>query len=103
MCLADPLSHCVPLKYRKALLDEEVVRIIVEVVHGIEDRYELEFEGLGCDRDHIHLLWSAHPKIAAGQVVRVLKRMTGRELFPIAPSLKKELWGRGFGQMGMIW
>ena len=98
-------SHCAwqihyhivfPLKYRKALLQEDVVGIIVEVMHGLEERYDMEFERLGCDRDHIHLLCSAHPKIAPGQIVRVFKSITGRELFRRKPELKKELWGGEF-------
>lgn len=98
-------SHCAwqihyhivfPVKYRKALLQEDGVGIIVEVMHGLEERYDMEFERLGCDRDHIHLLCSAHPKIAPGQIVRVFKSITGRELFRRKPELKKELWGGEF-------
>jgi putative transposase len=98
-------SHCAwqihyhivfPVNYRKALLQEDVVGIIVEVMHGLEERYDREFERLGCDRDHIHLLCSAHPKIAPGQMVRVFKSITGRELFRRKPALKKELWGGEF-------
>ena len=33
-----------PFKYRKSLLDEEVVQIIRETVTGIEERYEIEME-----------------------------------------------------------
>jgi len=43
-----------PVKYRRTLLDEEVVRIIVETAEGIAQRYDIEFESIGCDRDHIH-------------------------------------------------
>ena len=98
-------SHCAwqihyhivfPVKYRKALLDEDVVGIIAEVMRGLEERYDMEFERLGCDGDHIHLLCSAHPKIAPGQIVRVFKSITGRELFRRKTELKKELWGGEF-------
>ncbi len=98
-------SHCAwqihyhivfPVKYRKALLAEDVVEIIVEATRGIAERYDMEFERLGCDRDHIHLLCSAHPKIAPGQIVRVFKSITGRELFRQKPALKTELWGGQF-------
>jgi putative transposase len=85
-----------PVKYRKALLEEDVVGIIAEVMRGLEERYDMEFERLGCDGDHIHLLCSAHPKIAPGQIVRVFKSITGRELFRRKPELKKELWGGEF-------
>lgn len=84
------------MKYRKALLADDVVEIIVDVARGIAERADMEFEQLGCDRNHIHLLCSAHPKIAPGQIVRVFKSMTGRELFRRKPALKKELWGGEF-------
>ena len=50
-----------PVKYRKALLEEDVVEIIKETAWGIQERYAIEFEALGMDRDHVHILCSAHP------------------------------------------
>jgi len=85
-----------PVKYRKSLLDEEVVGIILETAQGISDRYEIDMERIGCDRDHIHLLCSAHPKISPGQIVRIFKRITAREIFRSKPSVKRELWGGEF-------
>ena len=85
-----------PVKYRRALLDEEVVRIIVETAEGIAQRYDIAFESIGCDRDHIHILCSAHPKVSPGQVVRVFKSITAREVFRRKPDVKKELWGGEF-------
>jgi putative transposase len=98
-------SHCAwqihyhvvfPVKYRKTLLDEEVVQIIIETAQGISARYDMEFEQIGCDGNHIHLLCSAHPKIAPGQIVRVFKSITAREIFRRKPSVKKVLWGGQF-------
>ena len=79
----------------KALLDEEVIEIIRETVVGIEDRYEIEIEAMGMDRDHIHLLCGAHPKMSAGRIVQVFKSITAREIFRRKPSVKRELWGVG--------
>src|SRR3972149_7697154 len=78
-----------PVKYRKALLDEEVIEIIRETVVGIEDRYEIEIETMGMDRDHIHLLCGAHPKMSAGRIVQVFKSITAREIFRRKPSVKR--------------
>ena len=98
-------SHCAwqihdhvvfPVKYRRALLDEEVVGIILETAREIAERYEIEFEQVGCDRDHIHLLCSAHPKVAPGEIVRIFKSITAREIFRRKPSVKKALWGGEF-------
>jgi putative transposase len=85
-----------PVKYRKALLDEEVTKIIRETAAAIQERYEIEIEALGMDLDHIHLLCGGHPKIAIGRIVQIFKSITAREIFRRNPSVKKELWGGEF-------
>ena len=85
-----------PVKYRKALLDSEVTDIIQETASGIADRYPIEMEAIGCDKDHIHLLCGAHPKVAPGKIVQIFKSITAREIFRQKPSVKKELWGGEF-------
>ena len=81
---------------RRALQDGEVERIIVETAGEIRERDEIEFEQIGCDGNHIHLLCSAHPKVAPGQIVRMFKSITAREIFRRKPSVKKSLWGGQF-------
>lgn len=85
-----------PVKYRKALLDNEVTKIIIETAEGITERYAIEMEAIGTDKDHIHLLCSAHPKVAPGRIVQIFKSITAREIFLRKPALKKELWGGEF-------
>ena len=89
-----------PVKYRKALLDKSVVEIVVEIAQGISERYDIEMEKIGCDKDHIHLLCSAHPKIAPGQIVRVFKSITAKEIFKRKPEVKRDLWGGEFWSDG---
>ena len=85
-----------PVKYRKALLDSEVTNIIQETAVGIAERYSIEMEAIGCDKDHIHVLCGAHPKVAAGKIVQIFKSITAREIFRRKPSVRKELWGGEF-------
>jgi putative transposase len=94
--------HCVwqihyhivfPVKYRKALLDNGVTKIIIETAEGITERYPIEMEAIGIDKYHIHLLCSVHPKRAPGRIVQIVKSITARELFLQKPTVKKELWG----------
>jgi len=95
-------SHCVyrihyhgvwPVKYRKALLDRAVEQCFLEVCRGIQERYEIVFEQVGFDRDHVHVLCSAAPRYSPGQVIRVIKSITAREIFVRFPGLRVELWG----------
>lgn len=102
-------SHCAwqihyhvvfPVKYRRGLLDRGVVEIIMQTALEIQERYDIDFEQIGCDGNHIHLLCSAHPKVAPGQIVRVFKSITARELFRRKPELKRALWGGEFWSDG---
>ena len=100
-CVHQSHYHIVfPVKYRKALLSEPIVQTIKEIVEQISERYELEVEELGCDKDHIHLLCSFHPKYSGGQIVRLFKSITSQQLFRQFPDLKKELWGGEFWSDG---
>jgi len=100
-CAYDVHYHIVfPVKYRKALLRPEIEHELVRIASEIHERYEIEFEEMGADRDHIHLLCSAHPKIDIGTIVRIFKSLTARELFRSFPDLKKELWGGEFWSDG---
>ena len=83
-----------PVKYRKALLDTEVVKIIVETSKGITERYAIEIERMGMDRDHIHLLCGAHPKVSIGEIVRIFKSITAREEYSPASSDQTRIVGR---------
>ena len=109
-------SHCAwqihyhivfPVKYRKSLLDREVLAIIKETAIGIQERYEIEIERMGMDNDHIHLLCGSHPKIAAGRIVQIFKSITAREIFSRKPSVKKDLWVGEFWSegyyVGTVW
>jgi len=89
-----------PVKYRKALLSDEIVRTIKQITQELEERYEFVMEQIGCDTDHIHLLCSFHPKYGGGQIVRLYKSITARELFRRFPYLKTELWGGEFWSDG---
>ena len=102
-------SHCAwqihyhivfPVKYRKALLDTDVTQIIKETAGSIEERYPIEMEDLGTDKNHIHVLCSAHPKVAPGRIVQIFKSITAREVFRRRPDLKQELWGGEFWSDG---
>ena len=67
--------------------------IIIETATGIAERHAIEMEAIGCDKDHIHVLCSAHPKIAPGKIVLIFKSITAREIFRRKPLVKRELWG----------
>jgi len=77
-----------------------VTKIIKETAVSIEDRYPIEMEAIGTDKNHIHLLCSAHPKVAPGRIVQMFTSITAREIFRRRPAVKRELWGGEFWSDG---
>ena len=90
------------MKYRKALLDEAVTTIIRETATEIAERFPIEMEAMGMDQNHIHLLCSAHPKMAPGRIVQIFKSITAREIFRRKPAVKRVLWGGEFWTDGYL-
>ena len=89
-----------PIKYRKSLLTNEIPLAIVEIAREIAERYDIEFEKIGTDLHHIHILTSFAPKYSGSDVVRIFKSITAKELFARFPLLRKELWGGEFWSDG---
>ena len=89
-----------PIKYRKALLTGDVTLAIPEIAKEISERYDIEFEKIGCDLNHIHLLLSFKPSLSTSEVVGIFKSITARELFRRFPQLKKDLWKGQFWSDG---
>jgi putative transposase len=89
-----------PVKYRKALLTKEIPFAISQIAEEIAIRYDIEFEKIGYDKNHVHILLNFPPRISGSNVVRIFKSITARELFKQFPLLKKELWGGEFWSDG---
>jgi len=96
-CVYDIHYHIVfPVKYRKALINEDIKLYIKVLSDQIAERYGITFDAIGCDKDHIHVLCGTHPKYAPGAVVRLFKSITAKKVFERFPEVKKDLWGGEF-------
>ena len=84
------------IKYRKSLFNSRTEGIILETIKGVKDRYDMEISHVGFDKNHVHLLCRFLPKYSGGQVVRLIKIITAKQVFKQAPEVKKELWGGEF-------
>ena len=95
--VSEPYYHIqLTVKYRKALMNEKTEKVILEITKGIEERYGIEVSHVGFDKNHVHILCKFLPKYSGGQVIRLIKSITAREIFRQMPEIKKELWGGEF-------
>ena len=80
-------------KYRKKIFErEEVKERAGQLIREISEEYEFEVVELEVAIDHVHILLSFPPRYSIGEVVRIIKSITARQLFREFPSLKRKLW-----------
>jgi len=85
-----------PAKYRRAVIDEQVERVLKDVCLEIEKRYQIRFLEIGTDKDHVHFLVQSVPTYSVTKIVTLVKSLTAREIFRQCPQVKKQLWGGEF-------
>ena len=96
-------SHCVyccqyhlvfATKYRRKIFNDGIFAYMKERLNQVKNHYpELDIAEINHDVAHVHILISIPPKMSVGQVVRILKSNSSRDLKRKFPFLKKVYWG----------
>jgi putative transposase len=95
------LYHIVcPVKYRREVLTDGVVKTLTETCLEIQKRYDIHFIEIGTDGDHVHLLVQSVPTASPKQIVQTIKSITARAIFKQNPEVKRMLWGGQFWTKG---
>ena len=92
-------------KYRRVVFSEKsekVDLVIRNVCLEIEKRYDVKFLEIGTDKDHVHFLVQSVPKLCVTNLVRMIKSIVAKEVFKLAPEVKKQLWGGEFWSDGFF-
>jgi REP element-mobilizing transposase RayT len=86
-----------PAKYRRVVFDKQVDVVLQESCVEIARRYALVFLEIGTDKKHVHFLMQSVPTYSPTKIVKIVKSITARAIFPRVPAVKKQLWG------GALW
>jgi len=71
------LYHFVcPAKYRKVIFGDKVDNTLVEICKDMELRYDIRFEEIGTDDDHVHFLIQSVPMYSPKQIIQKIKSIT---------------------------
>jgi putative transposase len=87
-------------KYRKWILGGRVGDSVKEFFEEILAARDCEVMEIEIAEDHVHIFASIPPKYSVGEIVRVLKSVSAREIFLRHPEVKRELWGGKFWEDG---
>jgi putative transposase len=80
-------------KYRKNIFGQEEIRDRAgQFIKEISEEYGFEIEEMEVAKDYVHILILFPPKRSIGEVVRIIKSISARELFREFPRIKKRLW-----------
>ena len=58
-------------KYRKSIIDNDIFEYLKSVFGGISDRYYLNFQAIGTDCDHLHILVESAPRYSPSKVMQI--------------------------------
>jgi len=73
---------------------------VKELLEEILTARDCEMGEMEIAKDHVHICTSIPPKYSVGDMVRVLKSVSAKEIFRRHPEVKKELWGGEFWEDG---
>jgi putative transposase len=86
--------------YRKWILKEKLRDAAKEFFEEILTARDCEREEMEIAEDHVHIFTSIPPKYSVGEMVRVLKSVSAKEIFLRYPEVKRELLGGEFWEDG---
>ena len=87
-------------KYRYRVLKGDVAERVRDLVRQTCEAFEIQILKGVVSKDHVHILVSAPPTMAASEIMRRIKGRTSSKLFEEFPLLKKRYWGRHFWARG---
>lgn len=90
-------------KYRRKLLVGNLASCLKNILIDIANKSDFRIEVIETDKDHVHLLVNAEPKVSPLQIVRRLKQESTKRLWLLHPNeLRKRfyrehtLWTDGY-------
>lgn len=84
------------VKYRKQVIDNDVSNRAKEIFEYISPNYNITLEEWNHDKDHIHILFRAHPNTEISKFINAYKSASSRLLKKEYPQLKPKLWKEHF-------
>ena len=79
-------------KYRRQVFDDEVSDRAKAIFERIAPDYKIEVVEWNHDKDHVHILFKAHPKTEISKFINTYKSASSRLLKKEFPMIKTKLW-----------
>lgn len=84
------------VKYRRKVLDDIISNRLKEIFESIAPNYNIALQEWNHDKDHVHILFKAHPKSELSKFINAYKSASSRLIKKEHPTTKKALWKEYF-------
>lgn len=84
------------VKYRRQVFDREISDFAKEMFVEIGSKYNVSLVEWNHDKDHIHILFKAHPNSELSKFINAYKSASSRLIKRDFPNIRKKLWKEMF-------
>lgn len=84
------------VKYRRRVLDESISARLREIFESIQTPYKITLVEWNHDADHIHALFTAHPKSELSKFLNAYKSASSRLIKKDFSQIRNKLWKEFF-------
>ncbi|MBZ4642848.1 MAG: tnpA [Deferribacteraceae bacterium] len=83
-------------KYRRKVIDDNISNRLKEIFEKIQGNYNITLQEWNHDKDHVHILFKAHPNSELSKFINAYKSASSRIIKKEYPEIKKQLWKEYF-------
>jgi len=84
------------IKYRRNVIDEVISNRLKEIFEYVAPNYNITLQEWNQDRDHVHILFKAHPNTELSKFINAYKSASSRLIKKDYPYLRESLWKENF-------
>ena len=84
------------VKYRRKVFDDDMSEFAKDIFIRISKTYNITLEQWNHDKDHIHVMFRAHPNTEMSKFINAYKSASSRLIKKKYPAIRKKLWKEMF-------
>ena len=84
------------VKYRRRVFDDDISNRAKEIFEYIAPKYNITLQGWNHDKDHVQILFKAHPNTEISKFINAYKSASSRLLKKEFPLIRQKLWKEYF-------
>lgn len=84
------------VKYRRKVFDDRISERAKEIFSKIAPGYNISLQEWNHDKDHIHILFRAHPNTQISKFINAYKSASSRLIKKEFPKVREKLWKEHF-------